>query len=102
MFTGFEVRQLGRGPPHRPAHRARGDPRGAARGDRARSTGRCANVTFQGTARHHDGEPAASVAVGLVHLDTRFDTLGLATDVALEPLSFDGIRRAFPTLGDAG
>jgi translocation and assembly module TamB len=60
------------------------------------------NVTFNGTARHRDGERPPSVAVGLVHLDTRFDTLGLVTDVALEPLSFDGIRRAFPTLKTRG
>ncbi len=60
------------------------------------------NVVFQGTLRHHDGNRPASVAVGLVHLDTRFDTLGLATDVALEPLSFDGIRRAFPSLKTRG
>ena len=40
--------------------------------------------------------------VGQVHLDTRFDTLGLATDVALDPLSFEGIRRAFPTLRSRG
>ncbi|HWB41859.1 MAG TPA: translocation/assembly module TamB domain-containing protein [Gemmatimonadales bacterium] len=60
------------------------------------------NVTFNGTARHRDGDRPASVAVGLVHLDTRFDTLGLVTDVALEPLSFDGIRRAFPTLDTRG
>ncbi|MGH7578671.1 MAG: translocation/assembly module TamB domain-containing protein, partial [Gemmatimonadales bacterium] len=60
------------------------------------------DVTFNGTARHQDGDRPASVAVGLVHLDTRFDTLGLVTDVALEPLSFDGIRRAFPTLETRG
>jgi translocation and assembly module TamB len=60
------------------------------------------NVTFQGTTRHRDGARPPSVAVGLVHLDTRFDTLGLATDVALEPLSFDGIRRAFPSLKTRG
>ncbi len=60
------------------------------------------DVTFQGTARHRDGDRPASVAVGLVHLDTRFDTLGLATDVALEPLAFDGIRRAFPSLKTRG
>jgi translocation and assembly module TamB len=64
--------------------------------------GRLRNVTFRGTARHRDGDRPASVAVGLVHLDTRFDTLGLATDVALEPLSFDGIRRAFPSLKTRG
>jgi translocation and assembly module TamB len=60
------------------------------------------NITFQGTASHRDGDRPPSVAVGLVHLDTRFDTLGLATDVALEPLSFDGIRRAFPSLKTRG
>ncbi len=59
-------------------------------------------MTFNGTARHRDGERPPSVAVGLVHLDTRFDTLGLVTDVALEPLSFEGIRRAFPTLKTRG
>jgi translocation and assembly module TamB len=60
------------------------------------------NVTFNGTVRHRDGERPPSVAVGLVHLDTRYDTLGLVTDVALEPLSFDGIRRAFPTMKTRG
>ena len=60
------------------------------------------DVTFEGTARHRDGERPVSAAVGLVHLDTRFDTLGLVTDVALDPLSFDGIRRAFPSLRTRG
>ena len=60
------------------------------------------NVVFQGTARHQDGDRPFSQATGLVHLDTRFDTLGLATDVTLEPLSFDGIRRAFPSLAAKG
>ena len=43
-----------------------------------------------------------SVINGRIHLDTRFDTLGLETDVALAPLSFEGIRRAFPTLRARG
>ena len=60
------------------------------------------DVTFDGTARHRDGNRPPSVMVGQVHLDTRFDTLGLATDVALDPLSFEGIRRAFPTLRSRG
>jgi translocation and assembly module TamB len=60
------------------------------------------NVTFDGTARHRDGTRPLSVVVGQVHLDTRFDTLGLATDVALDPLSFEGIRRAFPSLRTRG
>jgi translocation and assembly module TamB len=60
------------------------------------------NVTFVGTARQQDAGRPASQATGTVHLDTRFDTLGLATDVTFEPLSFDGIRRAFPSLKAQG
>jgi translocation and assembly module TamB len=60
------------------------------------------NVTFVGTARQQDAGRPASQATGTVHLDTRFDTLGLSTDVSLEPLSFDGIRRAFPSLKSRG
>ena len=60
------------------------------------------DVTFDGSARHRDGDRPASVMVGQVHLDTRYDTLGLATDVALDPLSFEGIRRAFPSLRTRG
>ncbi|MGH7534796.1 MAG: hypothetical protein ACREMG_04355, partial [Gemmatimonadales bacterium] len=60
------------------------------------------NVTFQGTARHQDAERPVSVVSGAVHLDTRFDTLSLATDVVLQPLVFDGIRRAVPTLVSRG
>ena len=101
VFTGFEVRSsdvdLRTVRLIAPAVILEG--RLAANG---RLDGPLRNVTFRGTARHHDGERPASVAVGLVHLDTRFDTLGLATDVALEPLSFDGIRRAFPTLETRG
>jgi hypothetical protein len=37
-----------------------------------------------------------------LHLDTRFDVLGLDTDVALDPLSFTGIRRAFPSMQTRG
>jgi hypothetical protein len=64
--------------------------------------GPLSNVTFRGQARHRDGDRPASTVNGLVHLDTRFDTLGLVTDVSLEPLSFDGIRRAFPSLRSTG
>jgi translocation and assembly module TamB len=64
--------------------------------------GPLSNVFFQGSARHRDGDRPASEATGLVHLDTRSDTLGLVTDVAVEPLSFEGIRRAFPSLKARG
>ena len=59
MFTGFEVRQLGRRPPHGPPHRARGDPGGAAGGDRAARRPAARTSPSDGTARHRDGEPAA-------------------------------------------
>src|SRR6185437_1852353 len=41
-------------------------------------------------------------AEGMVHLDTRSDSLALATDVVFDPLSFEGIRRAFPSLKTRG
>ena len=71
-------------------------------GATGRLDGPLRDVTFEGTARHQDEGRPASVATGLVHLDTRFDTLGLVTDVVLDPLSFEGIRRAFPTLETRG
>jgi translocation and assembly module TamB len=60
------------------------------------------NATFRGTLRQQDDGRPASVAEGMVHLDTRYDSLSLATDVVLDPLSFDGIRRAFPSLRTKG
>ena len=60
------------------------------------------DVTFEGLARHRDGDRPVSEIEGIVRLDTQTDTLGLATDVALQPLSFDGIRRAFPALAADG
>jgi translocation and assembly module TamB len=56
------------------------------------------DVTFEGIARHRDGERPISEIDGIVRLDTQADTLGITADVALQPLSFEGIRRAFPTL----
>ncbi len=56
------------------------------------------DVTFEGLARHRDGNRPVSEMEGIVRLDTRTDTLGLAADIALQPLSFEGIGRAFPTL----
>ena len=60
------------------------------------------NVTFRGTATQRDGDRPPSTATGTVYLDTRFDSLSLVTDVTFEPLSFEGIRRAFPTLKAQG
>ncbi len=60
------------------------------------------DVDFTGTIRHRDDDRPESVADGYIHLDTRRDTLALATDVTLDPLSFDGIRRAFPSLKTRG
>jgi translocation and assembly module TamB len=60
------------------------------------------NITFNGTAQHQDLDRPPSLLEGTVHLDTRFETLGLVTDVTLDPLSFEGIRRAFPSLKAQG
>ncbi len=60
------------------------------------------NVTFVGTARHHDGNSPVSRLVGRVHLDTRGTALGVSLDLQLDPLSFDGIRRGFPSLTSRG
>ena len=64
--------------------------------------GRLRNVTFSGTAQHQDMDLPPSQLEGTVHLDTRSDVLGLATDVTLAPLSFEGIRRAFASLRARG
>jgi translocation and assembly module TamB len=60
------------------------------------------NVVFNGTAQHQDQDRPPSLLEGTVHLDTRFDVLGLGTDVSLDPLSFEGIRRAFPSMKTRG
>jgi translocation and assembly module TamB len=60
------------------------------------------NITFRGTARQQDAGRPVSQATGTIHLDTRFDTLSLATDVTLDPLSLDGVRPAFPSLVSHG
>ena len=60
------------------------------------------NVRFSGTAQHQDRDRPPSQLEGTVHLDTRSDVLGLNTDVSLDPLSFEGIRRAFPSLKSQG
>jgi translocation and assembly module TamB len=64
--------------------------------------GRLRNVTFNGTAQHQDMDLPRIQLEGMVHLDTRSNVLGLATDVTLDPLSFEGIRRAFASLRTRG
>lgn len=60
------------------------------------------NVVFTGTAQHQDMDLPPSFLEGTVHLDTRFEVMGLAADVALDPLSFEGIRRGFPSMKTRG
>ena len=60
------------------------------------------NVRFNGTAQHQDMDRPPSQLEGTVHLDTRSEVLGLNTDVILDPVSFEGIRRAFPSLESRG
>ena len=65
-------------------------------------TGPLKNVVFQGTAEHRDGDRPASRVRGSARLDTRGTVLGLETDLTLDSLSFDGIRRSFPRLTARG
>ncbi|MDQ3223978.1 MAG: hypothetical protein M3Q75_10990, partial [Gemmatimonadota bacterium] len=60
------------------------------------------NIRFNGTAQHQDLDRPPSQLEGTVHLDTRADVLGLNTDIVLDPLSFEGIRRSFPSLESRG
>ena len=60
------------------------------------------NVVFSGIAQHQDGDLPPSQLEGTVHLDTRFNVLGLGADVTLDPLSFEGLRRAFPSMKTRG
>lgn len=56
------------------------------------------DVTFTGTLRHQDGERPTSEASGRVRLNTRTDLVAVDADLDFQPLSFSGIRRAFPDL----
>jgi autotransporter translocation and assembly factor TamB len=60
------------------------------------------NVVFEGTAEHRDGDRPTSRVTGTARLDTRGAVLGLETDLTLDSLSFDGIRRSFPRLTARG
>lgn len=60
------------------------------------------NATFRGSTEHQDGALPPSRADGTVRLDTRGERLVLTTDIMLGPLSFDGIRPAFPSLTARG
>ena len=60
------------------------------------------NVTFEGVAEQQDDSRPVSRVAGLMHFDTRGDTLGLNADVDLAPLDFSGIRRSFPSLKAQG
>lgn len=65
-------------------------------------TGPWKNVVFDGNAEHQDDGLVPSRLSGRVRLDTRGAVLGLETDVVLDSLAFDGIRRTFPTLPARG
>lgn len=60
------------------------------------------NATFVGTLVHQDSARPASRINGALRLDTRDTVLGVAADVALDPLEFEGIRRSFPSLKSQG
>jgi hypothetical protein len=65
-------------------------------------TGPWKNVVFRGAVDHQDEARRRSHLAGMVRLDTRGAILGVETDVVLDSLAFDGIRRTFPTLKATG
>ncbi|MBP2648192.1 MAG: hypothetical protein H6Q77_1816 [Gemmatimonadetes bacterium] len=60
------------------------------------------NATFTGTARHKDGARPESIVDGYLRLDSRTDSIKVAADVTLAPLSFEGIRATFPSILSEG
>jgi len=60
------------------------------------------NLVFVGTATHRDEDRPVSRVIGRARLDTRGEVFGLDADVQLDSLSFDGIRRGFPSLTSTG
>ena len=60
------------------------------------------NATFTGTARHKDGVRPESLVDGYLRLDSRTDSIKVAADVTLAPLSFEGIRGTFSTILSEG
>lgn len=56
------------------------------------------DVTFNGRLTHRDGDLPASAAEGRFRLDTRAKDVVFDVDADLDPLAFDGIRPAFPSL----
>jgi len=65
-------------------------------------TGPWKNVVYRGEVDHQDQARRRSHLNGMVRLDTRGAVLGIETDVVLDSLAFDGIRRTFPTLQATG
>ncbi len=60
------------------------------------------DAVYEGTIRHHDGDRPVSVARGRVHFNTLGTSLGLDSELRLDPLSFDGIRAGLPALRAQG
>lgn len=60
------------------------------------------DVTFTGTAWHQDGDRSESAVAGWVRLDTRTVVTAFDGDLTLDSLSFEGIRRGYPTLPSLG
>ena len=56
------------------------------------------DVTFSGTLRHRDGALPVTMARGVVHLDTRGDTLNVEANLAFDSLATDGLRPSYPAL----
>ncbi|MEX1051728.1 MAG: hypothetical protein WEC54_09245, partial [Gemmatimonadales bacterium] len=61
-------------------------------------TGPFRDVTFSGTMRHRDQTHHATLARGVVRLDTRGDTAAVALDLAFDSLAIDGLLPSYPGL----
>lgn len=55
------------------------------------------NVVFDGRLEHRDDDRPMTALTGRSRLDTRGALLGLDATLTVDTLSFDGIRRSFPT-----
>ena len=60
------------------------------------------NVVYDGRIQHQDGDRPRSVLTGRLRLDTRGPLLGLDATLAVDTLSFDGIRTSFPMIPMSG
>ncbi|MEO8449950.1 MAG: translocation/assembly module TamB domain-containing protein [Gemmatimonadota bacterium] len=65
-------------------------------------TGPLKDVTYVGTVMHQDGDRPASRLSGTARLNTGAPVFAVDADLVIDTLSFEGIRRSFPSLTAQG